>query len=495
MLLIFVFFLIFVGMALSSFSLLDPDLGWHLFLGQKMVETKSLIYHAVGYNYFVNLQIPDHEWLSNLILFQLSRIGMSAVLVLFFVLSLVIAFLLFRIVQKTNTSKSAALFSLSIVTLSLTVSYGLRLQVLLLLTVALLVYVYLCVGETRKRMLLYFIIFALGINLHGGFLTLMPIPILLELKFKNDKKWKIINLYQSFLLVLLLATTTLLTPYGFKYWQLIVNYSSNQTYLSKIAEWSPAYSFPIYLWNIIIPLSLVLFCLTANNYWKKLPLNWILIYVFYGFLGIRFNRYFPIFIILILFHLAVSFDDIQKNILLAKKSKIIPAIFVTAVAFIVIFLSWQANNQSSFNPFSNTSYPAGASQYLTKHPLENGNLLNPYEWGGYLLWKSPEQKVFIDGRGPQAPTGNGNSILDEYIKFNSDSQQSIKTQLQKYDISEVLLNTTLVKYDWINKQLFKTISKKDISLHKTPALKNYLEHSQDWQLEYKDKISEIYRKK
>jgi len=27
-----------------------------------------------------------------------------------------------------------------------------------------------------------------------------------------------------------------------------------------------------------------------------------------------------------------------------------------------------------------------------------GNLLNPYEWGGYLEWWLPEHPVFIDGR-------------------------------------------------------------------------------------------------
>ncbi|PIS08091.1 hypothetical protein COT78_00110 [Candidatus Berkelbacteria bacterium CG10_big_fil_rev_8_21_14_0_10_43_13] len=484
-----------IGMTLSSFSWLDPDLGWHLYLGQKMVETKSLINHAVGYNYFVNLQIPDHEWLSNLILFQLSRISITAVLALFFVFSLIFSFLLLRIVQKADSSKSTILFSLSIVTLSLTITYGLRLQVLLLLAVALLIYVYLYVDEMRKRMFLYLIIFTLGINLHGGLLTLMPIPILLELKFKKNKKWKIVNIRQLLLIVLLLATTTLLTPYGLRYWQLIFNYSSSTTYLTNIAEWLPIYSFPFHIYNIIFPLSLVLFCLTINNYWKKIPINWVLIYIFYGFLGIRFMRYFPIFMILILFHLALSFKNVQKNVLLNKTPRKILVIFFTILAALFTILSWSENFQTAGGPFSDITYPNKASQFLTKNPIQSGNLFNPYEWGGYLLWKNPDQKVFVDGRGPQTLTGKGNSILDEYLKFNSDSESVIKAQLIKYDISEILLNTTPRKYDWINEQLLRFTQTKKISLQKKPALGEYLKHSQDWQLVYKDNISEIYRRK
>ena len=28
----------------------------------------------------------------------------------------------------------------------------------------------------------------------------------------------------------------------------------------------------------------------------------------------------------------------------------------------------------------------------------HGNLLNEYDWGGYLIWRVPERRVFIDGR-------------------------------------------------------------------------------------------------
>lgn len=43
-----------------------------------------------------------------------------------------------------------------------------------------------------------------------------------------------------------------------------------------------------------------------------------------------------------------------------------------------------------------TAYPDGA---LTALRSANGNLLNEYEWGGFLIRYAPEHRIFVDGRG------------------------------------------------------------------------------------------------
>jgi hypothetical protein len=42
-----------------------------------------------------------------------------------------------------------------------------------------------------------------------------------------------------------------------------------------------------------------------------------------------------------------------------------------------------------------TQYPTAARAQLAG---TSGNLLNEYDWGGYLIWRVPERPVFIDGR-------------------------------------------------------------------------------------------------
>ena len=42
-------------------------------------------------------------------------------------------------------------------------------------------------------------------------------------------------------------------------------------------------------------------------------------------------------------------------------------------------------------------YPVQAISYLQAHPPQ-GPIVNYYLWGGYLNWKDPDLKVFVDGR-------------------------------------------------------------------------------------------------
>jgi hypothetical protein len=42
-------------------------------------------------------------------------------------------------------------------------------------------------------------------------------------------------------------------------------------------------------------------------------------------------------------------------------------------------------------------YPSYLAQFMKKNQLK-GNILTPYDWGEYLIWKLPNSKVSIDGR-------------------------------------------------------------------------------------------------
>jgi hypothetical protein len=42
-------------------------------------------------------------------------------------------------------------------------------------------------------------------------------------------------------------------------------------------------------------------------------------------------------------------------------------------------------------------YPVGAVSYLQDHP-PTGPMLNFYLWGGYMNWRNPTTKIFLDSR-------------------------------------------------------------------------------------------------
>jgi hypothetical protein len=78
-----------------------------------------------------------------------------------------------------------------------------------------------------------------------------------------------------------------------------------------------------------------------------------------------------------------------------------------------------------------TGYPTGALAALR---AGSGTLLNEYDWGGYLIYRAPERKVFVDGRlFPYLP-----QVLadwDNAVQLRPDWREV----LRRYDVAEVLL--------------------------------------------------------
>jgi cation diffusion facilitator CzcD-associated flavoprotein CzcO len=64
----------------------------------------------------------------------------------------------------------------------------------------------------------------------------------------------------------------------------------------------------------------------------------------------------------------------------------------------------------------------------------SGTLLNEYDWGGFLIYRVPERKVFVDGRlFPFYP-----AVLADY-RDAIELRPNWKDVLARYDVREVLL--------------------------------------------------------
>jgi hypothetical protein len=67
--------------------------------------------------------------------------------------------------------------------------------------------------------------------------------------------------------------------------------------------------------------------------------------------------------------------------------------------FLIAFFSLSEKDRLFQHGVAWERYPKGAADFL-KHNKLYGNMLNPYVWGGYLIWALyPDYKVFTDGRG------------------------------------------------------------------------------------------------
>ena len=113
---------------------------------------------------------------------------------------------------------------------------------------------------------------------------------------------------------------------------------------------------------------------------------------------------------------------------------------MVAVSFFILdtLSVFRSNGMISEKSF----YPQDATVFLRSHPTK-GQIFSPYNWGGYLLWKLPEKKVFVDGRMPSwefdvVPPGESKNAFLEQAAIGK-GERSLKDAVAAYGITTFLL--------------------------------------------------------
>lgn len=448
--------------------LLDPDLGWHLYLGKEMVLSGHLINNLVGYNIFQNYQLIDHEWLSNIaIYFVYNKFGYFALSILFGGIVLLSLFLLYKNIRKISGSAFfASLFTL--ITL-FTLNYflhGVRLQYLLYLLAALIPFIRTFVSSYRYRVFFYFLLFALFNNLHGGTIVFIIVPFLLE--FDSLSAWK-----KGFVALVITILATMINPYSFRFFSLIGSYIENGSYRQGIAEWLPLYNHPLGITGPATVLLFFVFLFMVNSFWKKVPTNKLILILVFMIIGIQFRRFLPFFVIFASPYAALSLKAMANDFSVSARTKTLVLLGFTSMLILLLPASEINFSSISKNPFDyDKDYPLKTSEYIRQNPIK-GNLFNEYRFGGYLLWQGNGQiKVFIDGRGPQAQVRD-TTLLDEYNSFFATDENIIKASIQRDQINSFLIAN---KEEGSRRNLI-TFLKKD-----------------GWSIKYQDDIAILYVK-
>ena len=108
----------------------------------------------------------------------------------------------------------------------------------------------------------------------------------------------------------------------------------------------------------------------------------------------------------------------------------LPAPVRMPVAIVLVIAALASTFGAPVHP-DERAYPAGALDALR---VDNGVLLNEYDWGGYLIFNLPERPVFIDGR--YVPYLGG--VLDDYRALVG-LRPGWRDLLDKYKVRELLL--------------------------------------------------------
>lgn len=551
------YILIFFILINNSFNYLDPDLGWHLKVGEDIVKEKS-VPNLEYYNYTLEGRTwVDHEWLSNVGMYEIyNNLGYIALSVFFALLIILILIILKNFTQnyigdKKNGFLIIMFFQLFGVWACLP-HFGVRVQEISLLFILLELIILYKYNISHNYKILFWLplLFWFWASLHGSFLIGLFILffwldvkileiILSKTKFsryldeKNflnkpphldhgvlnpaarisapktqgvlrcgGKKSILIFLFFIFFSILI----TLFTPYGLKLYSFLNDYLTNTYYLTHISEWLPIYAYPfqykqlIYEGMIATVLILIIYFTFQNKIQKKYKIDlwFFLLTIFFLFLAFKSKRNFPLlFIASFPFLIKFIFTEFNisslKSLKASRKINIFIGIYL---GFVIILTSCLLIINTNFtnNPFK----PNGCYDY----PCEAVEFLKKDKQNKNLnIFNSYGWGGFLTWSWPEKKLFIDGRLPQ--ITFNNHTFLEEYNEFFEENKSENKLNEFDIKLILIAKdkkiklnwidKYIFFMNEEEVNSGKNNLLE-FLNNSKDWQKIYENENSLLYKK-
>ncbi len=451
---------------LSRRNIADPDLWWHLRNAQRFLTTGHLPV-ADAYSFTVpGATVVPFEWLAELpYYFAYKLAGLPAVFVLVFVLCTAIVLGVFRLSYLASGDvKNSFLVSVGAAVLA-SVSIGARTLLFgWLYLVVLLLILEAVRGGSWNKLWVIPPLFCLWVNTHGSWpmgIVVFGIFIasgLLEGSWGHAyaTRWSGQQLRKLFLAASATVVALFVNPLGYRLvafpFEAILGKNSGVNSVEEFASINFHSS-----WGgvaILLILGTLLIAVFSCERWRLDELGFSIVALYYSLTYIRF-----MFLAGIL--LPPIFARRLKLMSPYDRTSDRPRNNAIALGILLCLFIFSVPRHSKFqNP---VSYPDRAVAYMKANGVQ-GRVFHEYVWGGYLIWNTPQLKVFIDGRfDPYAPAG----VFKDY--WSAVSNENPQAVLDRYKIDYVLMppDSTLAKY-----------------LQGTPG----------WTVQYKDEISILLRR-
>lgn len=397
---------------MTLYPITDPDFWWHLRTGQFILQTHA-IPHTDPFS-FTSIGKPwvAQEWLSEVFMFGLYRIGSYGLLIFVFSLIITGAFLLSYLRSPRKSRPYIAGFTLLLGAFATWPTWGVRPQMISLLLTSLFLYMldrYQAEGKLKFIVPLP-VIMLVWVNLHAGYiLGLIIIAIyvagsLIELLKEKFQKTKSPNALPPNSTLMLSATlgasilATLVNPNGLRILLYPFLSLTSQATQQFIQEWfSP--DFHQLIWQ---PLEWFILAIIIAGMLRKqgISASKILLTLVFVYAALRSMRYVPLFAIVtipILSEQIGSFFEIQPDVKKPGRqfNWLIPILMVCSVAVISICFVHEVQQQPKSEA---EDFPKAAVDWIAENHPE-GNIFNSYYWGGYIIWRLyPQYQVYVDGR-------------------------------------------------------------------------------------------------
>jgi len=445
-------------------SMADPDIWWHLRNAQVQIQTHSFI-RSDMYS-FTALGAPwmNHEWLAELPFYLGWRfLGAKGLfLVTVTAIETILLGVLYLAYRKSNNIMAALLVS-AIAGILSTVSYGPR--TLLFGWICLIVELLILdrTAENERSLWALPVLFLIWVNTHGSWLIGLAILLVfivcgsfrISIGAIEGLAWSRAQLRKLVVVSCLSVSALFINPYG---WRLVF-YPFNLAFRQKlnianVEEWKTLDFHSLRGKILLVCLALLfLFQLLRPRPRKWAPYE--LAFLFIGvYASFTYSRFLFLAAILVLPLLARNIPGLSPYRPDRNKPWLNALILLALVPFLVRHIPDEAHILGS----QNREFPDHALSYLRDfHP--EGNVLNDYLWGGYLIWHARQIPVFVDSR-------------VDIFEYSGAFEDYLDATHLKNSLS--ILDKYRIRYVFFQKD--------------TPLV-YLLEHTAEWKIDYQDDSS------
>ena len=415
----------------------DPDIWWHLHNAEYLLQNHSLP-HYDAYSFTVaGHPWMNHEWLADLpYYFAWKLLGLRGIDALAVSLtSLIYLGVLYLSWRESGNFKAAVLATAYAIFLG-RVSFGPR---TILFGYAYLVILLILLQRLRQKqhapLWLIPLLFCLWVNTHGSWSLGMIIFTVIFVGGLVPLRWGLIESelwsasQRKSLLWSWLASVGMLfvNPYGAR----LVLYPLDMAYRQKtniehVAEWVSV-NFHDFRGKMVMAL-LIILLLSILLRPRRRTLTEVVLTVFVIYSGLTYVRFLFLAGVVLAPVLAKILDFVPPY----REELDTPVINTFAILLMIAGVAHFWPGELQLQAKVNDQYPAGAISYLQAHPA-SGAVVNFYLWGGYINWKDPQVKVFVDGR---ADIFDYSGVFTDYLSLLS--LQNPDAILDKYKARYVL---------------------------------------------------------
>lgn len=471
---VFVFAFLFASRPLS-----DGDFWWHLKTGEYIVRNFSI--PRID---FYSFTVPGkpwvaHEWLSEVLFYLVySRAGFNTLIFIFTVLTVLAFWIVFR---RTRAHPFVKGFAVLLSVWSILPTIGVRPRTFTLLFAAIyLAVLHRFVRERETRTIWWLVpLMILWVNLHAGFLlglVLIGVAIagvVLDSWFAGEKLASQSARLKTLALVFVACLVAVnLNPQGPRIFLFPFEFFLSPVQQNQIVDWLSPDFHERELFPLLVLIMLTIASLALSP--KRVRPSELQLYLATLYMTLKSNRHMAIFALVAgpiladyLQHwldttrFTRMFDESHSTTSGRRKALFNVILLIPLIACLIKLKSVIYSPPTQ----KQVGVPLNAVSYLKANGIAGNTFTDPNIWGGYLIWETPANPVYIDGRIDMY----GDEFIREYLGIIRGLTRW-QEPFDKYDVQVALVSPT-------------------------SPLRLQLEQSSQWQQLYRDEMAIVFRRR